>query len=385
MSTLAEYMIVAGAENYPLMLDKTMYNSWQSRMFLYLKGNKNDRMMLKAIENGPLVYPTIEENGAIRTKKYAELSEQEQLQDECDVQATNIVLQVLPPDVYSLINHCQVDKEIWDRVKLLMQGTELSYQEHECCAVLVFLPGDDLIACLNKAMAFMSTIVASSFPPTNNQLRTYSNPRNQATIHDGRVTIQQVQGRHGQSFAGTRTKGNATSSGETMQLVRQGLLSVITARADDLDAYDSDCDDISLKKVVLMANLSSDPYILSEMSEQMANQVTHLEKVNKETITVNESLTVELKRYKERVKTFKQRLNVDLNSHEKMIDSQMEDMILNRNVLKQEINSLKQTLSKQVKENESLLQTFNIFKKESKEKEREKIDKEIELEKKIKN
>ncbi|GJZ24508.1 hypothetical protein Tco_0561967 [Tanacetum coccineum] len=75
-------------------------------MFLYLKGNKNDRMMLEAIENGPLVYPTIEENGEIITKKYAELSKQEQLQDECDVQATNIVLQGLPPDVYSLVNHC---------------------------------------------------------------------------------------------------------------------------------------------------------------------------------------------------------------------------------------------------------------------------------------
>ncbi|GKE61418.1 hypothetical protein Tco_1511785 [Tanacetum coccineum] len=132
MCTLAEYMIVNGAENCPLMLDKTMYNSWQSHTFLYLKGNKNDRMMLEAIENGPLVYPTIEENGAIITKKYAELSKQEQLQNECDVQATNIDLQGHPPDVYSLVNHCQVDKEIWDRVKLLMQGTKLSYQEHEC-------------------------------------------------------------------------------------------------------------------------------------------------------------------------------------------------------------------------------------------------------------
>ncbi|GKE88896.1 hypothetical protein Tco_1566371 [Tanacetum coccineum] len=89
-------------------------------------------MMLESIENGPLVYPTIEENGKIRKKKYAELTEQEQLQDDCDVQATNIILQGLPLDVYSLVNHCQATKDIWDRVKLLMQGTELSYQEHEC-------------------------------------------------------------------------------------------------------------------------------------------------------------------------------------------------------------------------------------------------------------
>ncbi|GKC38561.1 hypothetical protein Tco_1280034 [Tanacetum coccineum] len=121
MTTLAEHMIVAGVENRPPMLDKTMYNSWQSRMFLDIKGKKNGRMMLESIKNGPLVYPTIEENGQIHNKKYAELSKQEQLQDDCDVQETNIVLQGLPPDVYSLVNHCQSAKEIWDRVKLLIQ------------------------------------------------------------------------------------------------------------------------------------------------------------------------------------------------------------------------------------------------------------------------
>ncbi|GKB92976.1 hypothetical protein Tco_0979113 [Tanacetum coccineum] len=34
-------------------------------------------------------------------------------------------------------------------------------------------------------MAFISTTFASRYPPTNNQLRTSSNPRNQATIQDG--------------------------------------------------------------------------------------------------------------------------------------------------------------------------------------------------------
>ncbi|GJV60121.1 hypothetical protein Tco_1466221 [Tanacetum coccineum] len=32
-------------------------------------------------------------------------------------------------------------------------------------------------------------------PQTNNQLRTSSNPRNQATVQDGRVVVQNVQGR----------------------------------------------------------------------------------------------------------------------------------------------------------------------------------------------
>ncbi|GJT67732.1 putative ribonuclease H-like domain-containing protein [Tanacetum coccineum] len=62
-------------------------------------------------------------------------------------------------------------------------------------------------------MAFLSALAASRFPSTNNQLRTSSNPRNHATIQDGRVTVQQVQGRQGQSYVGTSYKGNATNSG----------------------------------------------------------------------------------------------------------------------------------------------------------------------------
>ncbi|GJV98807.1 hypothetical protein Tco_1554059 [Tanacetum coccineum] len=95
-------------------------------------------------------------------------------------------------------------------------------------AVLVFSPGDDPISCLNKAMAFLTVVASLRFPSTNNQLRTSSNLRNQATIQYGRVTVQQVQGRQGQSYSGTGYKSNATSSGETMQADRKGLLNATT-------------------------------------------------------------------------------------------------------------------------------------------------------------
>ncbi|GJT29364.1 hypothetical protein Tco_0909639 [Tanacetum coccineum] len=111
------------------------------------------------------------------------------------------------------------------------------------------------------------------------------------------------------------------------------------------------------------------------MSEQMINHVNNWEKSNQE--RNNESVTAELERYKERVKTFEQRLNVDLSTREKMIDSQMDDMIKEKLALKQQIDSLEQNLSNQIKEKESLLQTFTVFKNESKEKEND-------LEKKIK-
>ncbi|GKA52032.1 hypothetical protein Tco_0745228 [Tanacetum coccineum] len=56
--------------------------------------------------------------------------------------------------------------------------------------VPTFQQGDDSIECINKAMAFLPAM-ASRFPPSNNQLRTSSNPRNQATIQDRRVTCTQ--------------------------------------------------------------------------------------------------------------------------------------------------------------------------------------------------
>ncbi|GJV39747.1 hypothetical protein Tco_1418187 [Tanacetum coccineum] len=105
MTILAEFMIIVGADNRPPMLDKTIYDSWKSRMELYIE--ENGRMILNSVENGPLIWPTVEENDETRKKKYEELSAAEKLQADCDLKATTLV-------------------------KLLMQGTSLSLQEREC-------------------------------------------------------------------------------------------------------------------------------------------------------------------------------------------------------------------------------------------------------------
>nr|GEU80061.1 hypothetical protein [Tanacetum cinerariifolium] len=103
-----------------------------SHISRFIKGKKHGRMMLDSIDNSPLVYLTVEEDRQTRPKKYSKLTEAQQLQDDCDVHATNIILHGLPSDVYALVNHQEAGKDIWDTVKLLMKGTELSYQEREC-------------------------------------------------------------------------------------------------------------------------------------------------------------------------------------------------------------------------------------------------------------
>ncbi|GJW67976.1 hypothetical protein Tco_0122400 [Tanacetum coccineum] len=351
-------------------------------MELYIQGKDHGRIILNSGEKGPLIWPTIaQEDDTVRLKTYEALSNKEKLQADCDLKATNIVLQGLPPDVYALVNHHKIAKYIWDRVKLLMQGTSLSKQERECklydefdkfsyvkgLAVPTFLHGDDPIACMNKAMSFLSAVFSPRYPSTNNQLRSSSNLKNQATVQDGRVTIQQVQGRQGQNIVGSGSQRNASGSqGNTsgqekakgkeldeQQLafladprvadnqVSQTITYNATFQTDDLDSYDSDCDDISSAKAVIMANLLSyDSDVLFE--------------ANNESKIVNESLTAELERYKERVKILEQRLNVDLSIREKFIDSQIDDMIQMKNTkfveFETEIDTLKQTLSKHVKE-----------------------------------
>ncbi|GJV04474.1 hypothetical protein Tco_1338043 [Tanacetum coccineum] len=292
--------------------------------------------------------------------------------------------------------------------------------------VYVFSPADDPIACLNKTMAFLTVIASLRFPSTNNQLRTSSNLRNQATIQDGRVTMQQVQGRKGQSYSGhmarqcTQLKrprnaawykdkamlAEAQKAGQILdeeQLVfladpgvPDGQVNAKAVLMANISNYGSDVisevphsktylNDMENQSVNVISEAQKDSmilYVIEQTSEQMINHVNNWEKANKE--QNSESVTAELKRYKERVKTSEQCLNIDLSSREKMIDSQMDDMIKEKLALKEQVYSLEQNLSKQVKEKECLLQTFTFFKRESKEKEDKYMENEIDLEKKIK-
>nr|GFC84572.1 hypothetical protein [Tanacetum cinerariifolium] len=69
--------------------------------------------------------------------------------------------------------------------------------------VPVFQKGDDPIDAINHMMSFLTAVVTSRYPATNNQLRTSSNPHQQATINNERVTIQPIQGRQNFVSAGS--------------------------------------------------------------------------------------------------------------------------------------------------------------------------------------
>nr|GEU30426.1 hypothetical protein [Tanacetum cinerariifolium] len=127
MTSLADKAILSGADNRPPMLEKDMYDSWKSRMELYMLNRQHGRMILESVKSGPLLWPPIEENGVTRLKKYSELSSTEAIQADCGVKATNIILQGLPSEVYALVSTHKVAKELWERIQMLMQESLRDY------------------------------------------------------------------------------------------------------------------------------------------------------------------------------------------------------------------------------------------------------------------
>ncbi|GKF64661.1 hypothetical protein Tco_0188109 [Tanacetum coccineum] len=73
------------------MLEKHLYDSWKSRMELYMMNKPHGRMILASVEKGPLVWPSITEDGVTRLKEYVELTLAEAIQADCDMKAINII------------------------------------------------------------------------------------------------------------------------------------------------------------------------------------------------------------------------------------------------------------------------------------------------------
>ncbi|GJW89357.1 retrovirus-related pol polyprotein from transposon TNT 1-94 [Tanacetum coccineum] len=82
----------------------------------------------------------------------------------------------------------------------------------------LFQKGDDPIDTINHMMSFLTAVVTSRYPTTNNQLRNSSNPRpsnprQQVTINNGRVTLQPIKGRQTSFSTGTSRTYTPGASG----------------------------------------------------------------------------------------------------------------------------------------------------------------------------
>nr|GEX05370.1 integrase, catalytic region, zinc finger, CCHC-type, peptidase aspartic, catalytic [Tanacetum cinerariifolium] len=287
--------------------------------------------------------------------------------------------------------------------------------------VPVFQKGDDPIITINQMMSFLTSVVTSRYLVTNNHLRTSLNPRHQATINNGRVTIQPIQGKQNSMTIGSSRPYTSRSSGTSekqrvivcynckgedhmskqctkpkrrideqwfkdkvllvqaqanRQVLQEEELDFLADpgiaktsstqyavtnnaayQADDLDAYDYDCDELNSAKIALMANLSH--YGSDNLAE-----------INQDNKNVNEILTAELERYKNQERILKEQNNVD-----KASVSYKQSL---------EIEKLKHTLFEHIKEKESLEQKVTLLINDFQKEESRNIDRELALEKQVK-
>nr|GEU45635.1 hypothetical protein [Tanacetum cinerariifolium] len=297
---------------YETLFVLSSLNIGRSRMEMYMLNRQHGRIIIESVEHGPLLWPSVTEEGVTRLKKYSKLSAAEAIQADCYVKATNIILQALPLEIYALERECKLydafDKfayqkgdtlrDFYLRFSLLLNEMDMynmkleqfqvntkflntlplewrssssnlsmSYPMNKTSSTVnhnaymasapqidyapsahhqsefsspetglvvpVFKKGNDPIDAINHIISFLTSVVTSRYPTTNNQLRTSSNPRQQATINDGRVLQEE-------ELDFLVDPGTAESS--TNQTV---VTTNAAYQADDLDAYDSDCDELN--------------------------------------------------------------------------------------------------------------------------------------------
>ncbi|GJS82191.1 uncharacterized mitochondrial protein-like protein [Tanacetum coccineum] len=284
MTTLADKVIPSGADNRPPMLEKDMYDSWKSRIELYMMNRQHGRMILESVENGPLIWPSIEEM---------------KCQDQRNIQR-------LPPEVYTLVSNHKVAKELWERIQLLMQGTSITKQERELNTKFLntlppewskFVKGVKLVRDLHTTNADQlhayleqhefhvnegrQTSLAVGTTRTYTPRASGSNSGKQRTVicynckGEGHMSKQCTKPKRKLDDSWFKDKVllvQAQASGQILHEEELAFLAdpgipegqatqtVITHnaayQADDLDAYDSNCDELNTAKVALMANLS---------------------------------------------------------------------------------------------------------------------------------
>ncbi|GJS25286.1 retrovirus-related pol polyprotein from transposon TNT 1-94 [Tanacetum coccineum] len=142
MSNMLEDIQYAGSDTRPPMLDRTDFESWQQRIRLYCLGKDNGKYIMKSITEGPFQMGTMRDTlteggegalhlGPERARVFADLSAEQKDMYKADIRATNILLQGIPKDIYTLINHFTDAKDIWDNVKMILEGSELTKDDRE--------------------------------------------------------------------------------------------------------------------------------------------------------------------------------------------------------------------------------------------------------------
>ncbi|GJR22928.1 hypothetical protein Tco_0971455 [Tanacetum coccineum] len=243
----------AGSDTRPPMLDRTDYESWLQRIRLYCRGKENGLQILQSIDEGPFELGTT--RGALGTTPYKSYLGQRQ-------KASLAV--------------SELQKKI--------EKSQL-YDEFE----------------------------RSRSSKTNNQLRTSSNTRNQATIQDGRVVIQNVQGQQNQNQSKNCTQPKLPQNSDNFK--DQDLLRPAQETGSVLDEEELLILGSGELGKHLYADRVSNPQAVHLMHQILSE--CNLYRLFNDAIVPRDPIAIELKIYKEQFAIYEQRAKFELTERKK--------------------------------------------------------------------
>ncbi|GKA40225.1 retrovirus-related pol polyprotein from transposon TNT 1-94 [Tanacetum coccineum] len=228
MSNMSEDIQYAGSDTRPPMLDRTDFESWQQRIRLYCLGKDNGENIMKSITEGPFQMGTFiqtpaedaeETEGALQLDDHVQM----QLNSKFKVKLNRglkesnfdqLYAYLKQHEVHANENRMMMERFIQPTNDPLALVSNASVQQYptqssmspqssnqpslvdNCQMDTGSTSTDNLIESLTNTLALLNQSFKAHLPQTNNQLRTSSNARNNATVQDGRVVVQDVRGRY---------------------------------------------------------------------------------------------------------------------------------------------------------------------------------------------
>ncbi|GJT17657.1 retrovirus-related pol polyprotein from transposon TNT 1-94 [Tanacetum coccineum] len=419
MTSLADKSLLSGGDNKPPMLEKHLYDSWKSRMELYMMNRPHGRMILASVEQKTTCWPSITEddNKAKGIFCYT-LTPSQFLKTN---QSTPLSI-TYPTNEYQSTIHHNVYSQQPSIPQLEYAPTTYQQQQPEfsqpdsSLVVPVFQKGDDPIDAINHMMSFLTAVVTSretNYLSAGTTTRKYTPGASGSNTGKQRTVICyncKGEGHIAKQCTKPKRKRDETWFNDKVLLVQAQAASPHNAayQADDLDAYDSDCDELNSAKIALMANLSrngSDAltevhnqdnlnYDLFTQSEQIMTSSEQSNDVSQsETDIISDSNIIPYSQYlsetqQETVQNSNSSAQQDvlILSMFEQITTQVTHCNTVNKALTTELDRYKekQNLFEQVQEKDCLMKTVSELKNKLKLEENRNIEREIDLEKKIK-
>ncbi|GJS71295.1 retrovirus-related pol polyprotein from transposon TNT 1-94, partial [Tanacetum coccineum] len=358
----------AGTDTRPPMLVESDYDSWKIRIHRYIRGKPNGKLIWKSIQNGPTPHPMITDppttDSAASCENDKKITTQlnipthqmntkfvnnlpaywgkyvTNVKQNMDISTTPYVqiythLKAYEPHAKKTLKKQEQSTSIVDPLAYVAHTTSaptLSSPSTPSPQPTAQSPNDALMATMTQIANLLSGF-QKQFPPTNNQLRTSSNSRTHATVHDGHIVTEPIQRKAPGNVGNTGARGKkvicyncrgeghvarqckepkrkmdsqyfkdkallmeAKEKGDVLDAEAEAFLADVECtapydqpqaltttnmfQANHEDAYDSDVDEGPNAAIAFMANLSSTSAANSQVNEVHSNDNPNFDNVD---------------------------------------------------------------------------------------------------------